>query len=531
MPQPPVNLDPALLLPSWQLSLRADRKSPQTLKSYSDGVRLYLAWCTEHAADPLDRASLRGWVSALLEGGSAPATARARQLAVRRFTAWLVEEGEIPADPFLGIKAPRLDTGVVQPLTDDQLRALLRACQPPSGASPAETLRHRRDEAMLRLMLESGARAGEVVGLQVADLDLPAGTAVIRRGKGGKGRIVPFGPATARALDRYLRLRARHRLAGTAALWVGDRRQGLHLRRPAQDAQTARRRRRHPRVPPAPDAAHRRPPMAGGRWLGGRPDGRRRLDSPRHAAALHQGAGRLSGRGRGPHSEPGGTVKRTRPERRERAHESEVRNFWPHFAEDDERLYDLTKAYIQATSDRHMQVARPRGARPDDGPQWRPMPPSTTRPLLRVVCTHPEHLAHERPMLAELWHTDAHGPLFLSKLPGAAFDPPDDSDNLFGPPSAVLGPKGRAARRSLPARNLAQAWTALPVTVVRLFLDDPSTFEARLWIKCADHGVGTLDRGKLGIAYMADAKRRREGRDAREPTVIGLHTVGAVGLP
>ncbi|GAB3487784.1 tyrosine-type recombinase/integrase [Flexivirga lutea] len=227
MSRQPVTFDPAALVPSWQLALRADRKSPQTLKSYSDGVRLYLAWCVEQAAEPLDRTSLRGWVSALLDGGNAPATARSRQLAVRRFTAWLLEEGEIPTDPFLGIRAPRLDTGVVQPLTEDQLRALLHACQPPRGATPAEALRYRRDEAMLRLMLETGARAGEVVGLRLADLDLPAGTALIRRGKGGKGRVVPFGPTTARALDRYLRLRARHRLAGTAHLWVGDRGKGF----------------------------------------------------------------------------------------------------------------------------------------------------------------------------------------------------------------------------------------------------------------------------------------------------------------
>lgn len=227
MPRKPAA--PALdaLLPSWLLSLRADRKSEQTLKSYTDGVRFYLAWCAQNSAEPLDRGSLRAWVTALLDGGNQPATARSRQLAVRRFTAWLAEEGELADDPFVGIRAPRLDTAVVEPLSEDQLRALLKACQPPRGATPAEALRHRRDEAMLRLMLETGARAGEVVALEVADLDLPAGTAVIRRGKGGRGRVVPFGPHTATALDRYLRLRARHRLAGTSALWVGDRGKGF----------------------------------------------------------------------------------------------------------------------------------------------------------------------------------------------------------------------------------------------------------------------------------------------------------------
>jgi len=207
--------------------LRADRKSETTLKTYSDGVRFYLTWCAEQQAAPLERGSIRGWVTALLDKGNQPATARARQLAVRRFTSWLAEEGEIPADPFLGIKAPKLDTKVIEPLTDDELRALLKACTPPKGATAAEMLRHRRDEAILRLMMETGARAGEVVAIERADVDAAAGTAIIRRGKGGKGRVVPFGPYTALALDRYMRLRTHHRLAASPALWLGDRGKGF----------------------------------------------------------------------------------------------------------------------------------------------------------------------------------------------------------------------------------------------------------------------------------------------------------------
>lgn len=213
-----------LLAKSWQLALRAERKSPQTLKAYGDGVRQYLAWCREDAAPPISRASLTLWVALLLDRGAAAATARARQLAVRRFAAWLAEENEIPADPFLGVKAPKLDESVVEPLTDDELRALLKACQPPKGAEPRELFRHRRDEAVIRLMFETGTRAGEVVSIQVADVDLANGAAIVRRGKGGKGRVVPFGPDASLALDRYLRLRRGHRLAGSSPdLWLGDR--------------------------------------------------------------------------------------------------------------------------------------------------------------------------------------------------------------------------------------------------------------------------------------------------------------------
>ncbi|MGB3761840.1 MAG: tyrosine-type recombinase/integrase [Ornithinimicrobium sp.] len=215
--------DAELLAQSWQLALRAERKSPQTLKAYGDGVRQYLAWCTAHDAEPITRASLNLWVAELLDGGSAPATARTRQLAVRRFSAWLAEEGEIPADPFLGVKAPKLDQSVVEPLTEDEIRRMLKACVPPKGATAAQMLWHRRDEALIRFMFETGTRAGEVVALEVADVDLPGGVAIVRKGKGGKGRAVPFGPQASLALDRYLRLRRGHRLADAPDLWLGDR--------------------------------------------------------------------------------------------------------------------------------------------------------------------------------------------------------------------------------------------------------------------------------------------------------------------
>src|SRR6202012_2579887 len=94
------------------------------------------------------------------------------------------------------------------------LRRLLRACQ-------GKSLVDRRDEAIVRLMLEAGLRAGEVIGIQVSDVDVGRGLVTITRGKGGRGRIVPFGPQTAQAIDRYIRMRRSHRLADTGALWVG----------------------------------------------------------------------------------------------------------------------------------------------------------------------------------------------------------------------------------------------------------------------------------------------------------------------
>jgi integrase/recombinase XerD len=217
MPKPRPSLDLATLLPSWELHLRAERKSVETVKLYVGGVRHFLAWCEETATPAvLDRATVGGFVADLLDQGREATTARAYQLSVRRFAAWLVEEEELDADPLAGMKPVKLDTKVVPVLTDAQLKALIAACQ-------GKTLRDRRDEALVRLLAETGVRAGEAIAMAVADVDLATGTALVRRGKGGKGRLVPFGPQTGRAIDRYLRARRDHRLAGTPALWVGER--------------------------------------------------------------------------------------------------------------------------------------------------------------------------------------------------------------------------------------------------------------------------------------------------------------------
>jgi site-specific recombinase XerD len=214
-PIPQIGL--AALLPSWELALRAERKSPKTIKTYGDGVRAFIRWCDGDGHTPaLDRELVKGFVAALLDGGAEAATARSRQLAVRRFSTWLEAEGEIDSDPLLGLKPPKLDVKVTESLTDDQLRRLIKAC---SGSD----FRDRRDDALIRLMAQTGMRAGEAVDLTVADVDFNRGLVTVRRGKGGKGRVAPFGPQTARAIDRYLRMRRAHLLAGTPPLWLGDR--------------------------------------------------------------------------------------------------------------------------------------------------------------------------------------------------------------------------------------------------------------------------------------------------------------------
>jgi integrase/recombinase XerD len=209
--------DLAGLLPSWQLAMRAERKSDRTIKSYTEGAHVFLRWCESTGMTPeLTMTTVQAYIADVLDRGAEAATALARQKALRRYAVWLVEEGELDTNPLLGLKAPKQDRKVTEPLTDDELRRLIKACQ-------GKTLRDRRDEAIVRLMAETGLRAGEVIGLRMPDVDLERGLATVRRGKGGKGRIVPFSPQTAAALDRYIRARRTHQLGESEALWIGSR--------------------------------------------------------------------------------------------------------------------------------------------------------------------------------------------------------------------------------------------------------------------------------------------------------------------
>jgi site-specific recombinase XerD len=96
----------------------------------------------------------------------------------------LSAKASCPEDQLLGIKPPKIPTKPVNGLSDEQLRAVLKACK---GSS----FRDKRDEAVVRLMAETVLRASETVSLSVADVQpLKNGVVAVRRGKGMKGPVV-----------------------------------------------------------------------------------------------------------------------------------------------------------------------------------------------------------------------------------------------------------------------------------------------------------------------------------------------------
>ena len=219
------------LAASFRRDLRADGKAARSIVLYQQAITFYTRWLVaervsvtaEPTVDDLTRSNIRDWLVYLRdERGFSAGTRRARFAALRRFCRWAAAEGLIDRNPMEGMHSPELAETPVPVLADEDIAAMLKACIPRKNAPAADVFRARRDEAIIRVLLDTGMRIGECAGMKLADTDLDSG-AVLIMGKGSRPRVAVFGARTARAIDRYLRLRRTHRHATSPALWLSLR--------------------------------------------------------------------------------------------------------------------------------------------------------------------------------------------------------------------------------------------------------------------------------------------------------------------
>lgn len=224
------------LIRSWELSLRSNNKSAETIRSYLRSANLFADYLIDPPAPPKDsgiapvppvddvvditKAHVQAFTVHEIARTTA-SSARSRFLGVQQWLKWLVIEEEIDRSPAEGLSAPQTEDPEVPILTTEQLQQLLKTV---AGKGFAEL----RDRALILLWLDSGVRLSEAVNRTVDDVDLDMQVMHVMGKAGGgraaRGRAVPFGMKTAQALDRYLRARARHpdgkRLD---ALWIGQK--------------------------------------------------------------------------------------------------------------------------------------------------------------------------------------------------------------------------------------------------------------------------------------------------------------------
>lgn len=186
-----------------ELEWFANITNPRTRRAYRTDVREFNRFVG--ISEPTElrqvtRAHIIAYRKDLESRELAPATIRRKLSALGSLFDFLCDQNAITHNPVHGVKRPTANAseGVTPALSDDQARALLEAPDP-------ETLKGRRDRAILAVLLYHGLRREELCRLTVRDLELREGVAHFRvLGKRDKIRFVPVHPLAQRLIEEYL---------------------------------------------------------------------------------------------------------------------------------------------------------------------------------------------------------------------------------------------------------------------------------------------------------------------------------------
>ncbi len=176
------------------------RASPYTLRNYGREIGEFAAFLEERGItswNDVHPRHLEEWLGDLAREGMAPASVSRRLYEVRAFFQFLSKRGYVEDTRVGLVSGPKLGRRLPRYLSVDEVYALMRAA---NGDTPYAL----RDRAILELLYGSGIRLGELVALNVDDVDLDRRELWIREGKGGEERIALFGEAAALALRTYL---------------------------------------------------------------------------------------------------------------------------------------------------------------------------------------------------------------------------------------------------------------------------------------------------------------------------------------
>ena len=217
-------------------------RSEHTLRAYGSDIGNLYAYAIPRGATTLaglDLTLLRAWLMALQESGLARATLARRSATIRSFLTWAVRENLIATNPAIRLKSPKREQRLPHILQNNQIERIFKPIPEPQGtpgANAPEPTREQlaladRDKLILELLYATAIRVGELVSLDINDVDLDRRTLRVI-GKGNKERTVPFGQPAMNAVDDWLR-RARPALRtddSGRALLLGRRGKRLDAR-------------------------------------------------------------------------------------------------------------------------------------------------------------------------------------------------------------------------------------------------------------------------------------------------------------
>lgn len=207
----------------YEIHLSGRKLARHTIKFYMRYLNLFLAWLNENHPDIEEPAGVRSlicseYLGTYRERGQKDATIRARGLGIQLWFKYLCSQpdiAEVTANPMDKVELPTPTPPRVEIVDDDVIRAVLATCE-------RGTFNGARDEAIIRLLFDTGLRRFEVAGALVENLDNKRREIKVY-GKGGKWRVATYSSKTALSLVKYLRLRAKHAAADDPHLFLSMR--------------------------------------------------------------------------------------------------------------------------------------------------------------------------------------------------------------------------------------------------------------------------------------------------------------------
>jgi len=195
-------------------SLTARHYSPATVDTYTFDLRHLLERVGEVDPASLTSHDIRRALAVLHSKGLKPKTLARTLSAWRSFFNYLARQNVVQANPCLGLRPPKSEKKLPNAPSVDAMAHLLEA--------EADGVWAIRDLAMFELMYSAGLRRAELIGLDIAGLDLAAGEVTVT-GKGSRMRVVPVGGKALAAARNWLAKRDQVARGDTEALFVGAR--------------------------------------------------------------------------------------------------------------------------------------------------------------------------------------------------------------------------------------------------------------------------------------------------------------------
>lgn len=207
-------------------------RSSHTIRAYGSEIRIFVKFLENIGLnwDEVGKNEVRAFLFELKGQGLGNSSIARHLSSLRAFYRWLIREGETEWNPAASVMGPKLPRKQALFFTEREVHVLLDEESDPGKVAqtqvvPAVDIGIKvRNSAILELCYSTGLRVGELVGLDLTDIDFKASRLLVRRGKGAKDRLVPFGQPAAQALQDWLGHREEFVRTDTAvALFFGSR--------------------------------------------------------------------------------------------------------------------------------------------------------------------------------------------------------------------------------------------------------------------------------------------------------------------